>query len=256
MAGNISTRFFHFSFLRSRPEHEPRLHELRDGDAFAELAMALAARGCVYGGLLLNHSEPEEDVLRLLRPHDMVVLTTRPPLNDHDGWDRNPIPRSEAPLEGAILAGVARYFDVCRRSSIRLNERTAAHLGEAADRAEIHFHVYKRSHYRRYRNPYSKGAARRFLTVTRTNATAAFLISTSLGPRGPHLLNAFGMDGTTTLVWCYLLRTRFPYLLDGPRVVLAEIEATQLPQRPSTLAFADAWTVRLLLDLPLPQASA
>jgi len=216
----------------------------------------LAARGFVYGGLLFNYPDPDDAGLPALNPSDIVVLTTRPPLNDGDGWDRKHIQKSGSSLEQAILAGVGRHFDNCRRSSIRLNQETAAHLGPAADRAEIQFRVYKRSHYRRHRNPYGNAAARHFVTRPAANTTAAFLVSTPLAPGGPHLLNAFGMDGTTTLVWCYLLRTRFPHLLDGPRVVVAEIETTDLPHRPSRLAFADAWPVRLLLDLHPAQAPA
>jgi hypothetical protein len=219
--------------------------------------MALASRGFAYGGLLLNQASPDDGGLPVLGPDDLVVLTTRPPLNDEEDWDRRPILRTDSPLEREILARVRSHFDVCRRSWIRLSRQTAAHLGTAADHAEIHFHVYKQSSYRRFRNPYPNPSRRRnpFLTVTGTNATAAFLVSMPLGPQGPRLLNAFGMDGVTTLVWCYLLRTRYAHLLDGPRVVFAEIDAVALPQRPSTLAFADTWAVRLLLDLSLAQAS-
>lgn len=253
---DIANRFFHFSYLRLPPKQEPRLHELRDGNAFAELATVLTARGLAYGGLLLNYPETDDAELATLDRSDVVVLTTRPPLDDDDGWERNPIPKTGSSLERVVLAGAGRYFAKCRRSCIRLNRDTAAHLGPAADRAEIHFYIYKRSHYRRYRNPYGVGAGRQFGTSPAANTTAAFLVSVPLTPGGPRLLNAFGMDGATTLVWCYLLRTRFAHLLDGPRFVLAEIETTALPHRPSRLDFADEWPVRLLLDLPLTQAPA
>lgn len=209
----------------------------------------MTARGFAYGGLLLNYPGKDDADLATLDESDVVVLTTRPPLTD-DGMERKPIQRSGSSLEQAVLEGVGQYFDKCRRSWIRLKPETAAHLGAAADRAEIQFYVYTRSHYRLHRNPYGTRAQRRFATPGTLNTTAAFLISMPL-TGGPRLLNAFGMDGATTLVWCYLLRTRFAHLLDGPRFVLAEIETTALPHRPSRLDFADAWPVRLLMDLPL-----
>ena len=152
----------------------------------------------MYGGLLFNYPDPDDAGLPALNPSDIVVLTTRPPLNDHDGWDRKSIQKSGSSLEQAILGGVGRYFDGCRRSYIRLNHETAAHLGPAADRAEMHFHVYKRSHYRRHRNPYGNAAARHFVTRPAANTTAAFLVSVPLTPGGAQSATVLDL---TRLLW-------------------------------------------------------
>jgi len=73
---------------------------------------------------------------------------------------------------------------------------------------------------------------------------------TRLWDGGPRLLSAFGMDGVSTLIWCYLLRTVHPNLLDleTPRFVMAEMIASPLPEVPPTLSFAKDWRIDILLD--------
>ena len=70
-------RFFHFSYLRQDLRGMPQIHELRDGHAFAELAMLLRTHECSYGGLLLNYPAPAEHVkIPDLTSTDLLVLTT------------------------------------------------------------------------------------------------------------------------------------------------------------------------------------
>jgi hypothetical protein len=80
--------------------------------------------------------------------------------------------------------------------------------------------------------------------------TAAFLLVRRLEPDGPTLIVAFGMDGIMTLTWCYLLRTKFAHLLSTPRFVMAEIQTTDIPKQPTSLAFAESWPVKIILDVP------
>ncbi|MFY9570672.1 MAG: hypothetical protein WAV20_04615, partial [Blastocatellia bacterium] len=103
---------------------KPRLHALRDSDAFAELAAVLNEQGYVYNGLILNFPVAEEDATEIptLGPSDLLVLTTRPPLND-DYFDRRFIKRSDTELEKSVLKAVGCYFSVCRRSRIVLSQK-------------------------------------------------------------------------------------------------------------------------------------
>jgi hypothetical protein len=66
---------------------------------------------------------------------------------------------------------------------------------------------------------------------------------------GATLLHVFGMDGSATLVWAYLLARFYPEWLfeDGFRMV--EISGPKLPARPSGLTFAADFEVKELLHI-------
>jgi hypothetical protein len=74
-------------------------------------------------------------------------------------------------------------------------------------------------------------------------------------PGGPGLLAAFGIGGTETLGWCYLLATRFRELVCTVPFVMAEIEAKEPPGRPHTIDFVDGWNVRLLAPSPVTKVA-
>ncbi|MFY9553678.1 MAG: hypothetical protein WAV47_03050 [Blastocatellia bacterium] len=236
---------------------KPRLHALRDSDAFAELAAVLNEQSYVYNGLILNFPVAEEDATEIptLGPSDLLVLTTRPPLND-DYFDRRFIKRSDTELEKSVLKAVGCYFNVCRRSRIVLSQRMVEKL-KFSDRGEIEFTMYGGASYRRYRMPGTKNREQhKWQEQKESIKTAAFALLTNLWKGGPSLLNAFGMDGPGTLIWCYLLRTRFAHLLKSPRFIMAEITTQPLPQMPPTLAFAEQWDVDLLLNHPLDESDS
>jgi hypothetical protein len=263
-------KIHHFAYLRGSFADNPRLHELRDGEAFAEIQGALQKLGYTYGGLHLNFKiDAKADLIPTYDPSDVIVLTTRPPLDDAFRWDRLRIDRSYTKLENEILRHIRPFFALCRRTVIQLAPPVALELGTFADRAFIRFRVYgrpkKRSEqqasgkpkerddeesnvaiYKEKRDPYVQRNRSAPETKPRT---AAFLVVRRLEPKGPNMIVAFGMDGITTLVWCYLLRTRFPHLLRTPRFVMAEIWPREIPKNAQSLAFADDWRVDLLLNL-------
>ena len=243
-------RFFHFSYLEPQKQHARRLHALRDGDAFAELALALSEQDLTYGELILNH--PLSARQPNLDSSDLLVLTTRPPLHD-DPFDRRFIKRSETPLEKAILNAIGPCFGACRRSYLKLSEDMAREL-KYPNRGEIEFRTYRGAHYKRFRTPYTQSKTDHKWEIPPTPmATAVFLLLMRLWDDGPMLLNAYGMDGTSTLIWCYLLRTVYQRMLnvETPRFVMAEIITAPIPDSAATLEFAKQWNVELLLDHPL-----
>ena len=245
----MEKRFFHFSYPESQKREKLRLHALRDGDAFAELAAALYNQHHHFGELVLNFRHCTKEVTPLLGPSDLLVLTTRPPLND-DELDRRYIARSGTELEKAILDAVKFYFSVCRRSYVKLSPDMATKL-KYPNRGEIEFSMYAGGYYKRYRAPYTHSRKlHRWEIPVNARTTAGFVILTRLWDGGPNLLNVFGLDGASTLIWCYLLRTVYPELLvlESERFVMAEITAAPLPEVPSTLSFAKNWKVEILLD--------
>src|SRR5438270_9800584 len=85
-----------------------RIHQLRDGDAFAELSATLYPRGYQYGGLLLNlpSEKPPEPIpvdVSFLTSSDLVVLTTRPPIDDEEEGDKHYVRRSYTKFEQDIF---------------------------------------------------------------------------------------------------------------------------------------------------------
>jgi hypothetical protein len=245
----MEKRFFHFSYPETQKREKPRLHALRDGDAFAELAATLFDQHYHFGELVLNFRHSTKELTSLLAPSDLLVLTTRPPLND-DEFDRRHIARSGTELEKAILDAVGFYFSVCRRSYVKLSQDMAANL-KYPNRGEIQFSMYAGGYYKRYRAPYTRNRKlHKWAVPTNARTTAGFVVSTRLWDGGPKLLNVFSFDGASTLIWCYLLRTVYPELLasESRRFVMAEITASPLPDIPSTLSFAKKWKVEILLD--------
>ncbi len=254
MMAGIVHRFFHFSYLRQDVRGMPDVHELRDGDAFAELAMLLATPRCHYGGLLVNYPSPSADVqASALTDTDLLVLTTRPPLTD-DELDSRPIRRSGTELERIVLETVRTAFRVCRRSYIVLSEDMVGHLPEPfRNRGELEFTLNGPACYKRYRTPYTKNKIDHHWHVEPSESlrTSAFVLYGRM-PTGTMLLNVFSMDGPGTLIWCYLLRTRLPQLVKSPRFAMVEmVPSGPIPERPPNLSFADTWEVNVLLDHPL-----
>jgi hypothetical protein len=243
----MQRRLFHFSYSLHQSRSEPLLHALRDGDAFAELEAVLLKDDYDYHGLILNFPSPDLKIEHpSFLPSDLVVLTTRPPSLDEMG-KKHMTPSGEE-LERPILNVVDQYFKQHSRSHVKLSSEMAARL-EKPDRGEIEFRQHHGAHYLRYRMPYvrKRDQSRWQKPDKTTTITAAFVLFTNLWNGGPLFLNAFGMDGPTTLIWCYLLRTRFSELLKPHRFVMAELTTDPFPRRPQSLAFADDWKVEILL---------
>ena len=234
-----------------------RIHQLRDGDAFAEVSPLLYSAGYEYGGLLLNLPTSETDVppeidLSFLSSSDLLVVNTRPPLDDRDSEDKKRVPSSRTNLEDAMFEALRSYLATCARSRIRLSKAIARQLPESfRDRALIWFYEYTNGTYYRYRWPdddnwQKPGSPKR---------TAFYLIRIpAIWKGGPGLLVAFGMSGTDTLLWSYLLRTRFPEWILSHEFLMAEAVPGVIPRYPTDLSFAADWRVTPILQIPFTKA--
>lgn len=246
-------RIFRFAYHTSQiSDLRFRIHQLRDGDAFVQLSTALYSKGYEYGGLLLNlpsdepTKAPQVDVSSLTSS-DLVVLNTRPPIDDVKAEIKRPVRVSYTKLEDLIFAALKpRYLEWCDRSRIILSKASAEKLhSDFRNKADIVFHSSHDSSYLRYRGYKEKLWQRPPADEKRT---AVYLIQLpAIWPDGPGLLAAFGMAGTETLVWNYLLRTRFPKWLDSCQFLIAEILLRDLPDQPIDLSFADDWEVTPML---------
>ena len=263
-----SKRIFRLAYHTSQSSDlRFRIHQLRDGDAFLELSAALYSRGYKYGGLLLNlPSEKPPDPypvdVSFLTPSDLVILNTRPPIDDIEEEDKHLVRRSYTSLEDEIFKAVtARYFEKCARSHIVLSEALARQLPtEFKDRANMLFHQYNDGSYIAH-GEYDTEPSQ---SPPNQKLTAVFLIQIpAIWEGGPGLLAAFGMAGIETLAWNYLLRTRFlrrgrqvaqkTDWLDSYQFLMAEVLLSRVPKKPTSLSFVEKWQVQPILSIPLAQ---
>jgi hypothetical protein len=247
-------RLFRFSYMSTQKEDRPlHPHQVRDGDACLELAGALATRGYEYGGIIFNHSpsesgDPSRGLLRVLTPSDLLVLTTRPPLDDRVYKQKKVVIRSGSFFEKEVLFPALRgYFDYCSRLEVCLTSKIAAKLAAGyKNRAMLEFRANSTASYK------STGAYEKVDGQIPWGdlTTAVYLVHTSeLWPGGPQLLATFGLSGAASLIWAYLLRTKFSQLLEGQRFVMAEVTRTgPLPTEPLDLRFCDEWLVKIITE--------
>ncbi len=254
-------RFFRFGYLCDQRVDRPlATHKLRDTDAFCEISAVLWERKFKFGGLLINYPKaayPEDKSLeetRFLTSSDILVLTTRPPLNDMPYKHRRTVTPSGTDFEQMKLFPVlTQHFLYCSRVDVVLSKTLAGSLKKGYEnRAHVEFYQRAEASYKST-GSYNKHPTDCVGWDART--TAAYLLQTPpIWEGGPRLLTAFGMSGTIGLVWSYLLRTRFPDLLDDrSRFVMAEIiRSTPIPPPAQmTLGFADDWEATIIANLEL-----
>ncbi len=247
-------RVYRFSYL-IHPRGRTRLHLLRDGDAYGELAPLLCASGYNYGGLILNSQVAEEERKdqvdsHLLSPEDLLVLNTRPPLDDEKGEDRRQIKRTGFRLEVETLDRLRPCFTVCTRSQVKLAGDLAVQLPkEYEDRADVRFRMYRGATYHEMRR---NGEAYPWHKAGKPPRTAGFLILFPSTAKRHGLLTAFSAGGNETLIFAYLLRKRLWKELKidtrKPRFVMVEIYPQAIPEQPVDLGFAEDWRTEILLN--------
>ncbi|KYK22074.1 hypothetical protein AYK24_02795 [Thermoplasmatales archaeon SG8-52-4] len=251
----LNRRFFRFSYYVRRQQDRKLLpHQLRDGDAFAQLSEVLHYKNYQYGGLILNYPATDPSRTRrintsFLKSADILVLTTRPPLHDEDTGDRKLVVRSHTSLEEKIFNALRRHFKRCSRSRLRLDDALALKLPkEFANRADIRFTQHRGAQYKRLRR---HDTLRWDEDPKYSNLTSLYFIFTGeICRNGPRVLCAFGMGGTDSLIWSHLLRTKFRHevKLDRPKIIIVEIKTGRIPEKANSLSFADNWETKVLLN--------
>ncbi len=269
-------RFFRVGYLwPGRPERHLHPHQLRDADAFIELMPSIQLLGYQYGELIMNYppngrsADSSRDLALSLTPRDLLVLTTRPPLNDVPYRDKRVVDQSGSWLERQLFRVFRHYFNHCSRHEVTLTDDVIRNVPEEfKNRGSLDFYMDAEA---TYKHSCLDGDGRKARFSKRACdegrshrlRSAAFLLHTpsiiwqeddgKLVGNGPEILLGFGMGGTIGLVWAYLLSKKLPRLLEGHRFLMAELVRDHpLPSKPINLSFADHWKVEIIFDQPLP----
>lgn len=198
------------------------VHMQRDG-ASALCIMSLLKDKYVLADVLLN-LEPEvygyaEAVCMPFdefQPNDLILMTTRPPLNDEREFGRRAIHRTDSALEKVILKDLRRIFRHCDRQCVILEKEVIASV-KKRDRGRsyraVMFHVNRDAFVHSAAdvdNPTDLEMRGQAFKKAATVAYLAYLPHIEDGGReGPGLLAVFGMNGTATLLAAHLLRSEF-----------------------------------------------
>src|SRR5262245_1632405 len=215
-------RLFRMAYTqRGRKDRELFPYQLRDGEAGLRLVSTLEKKGFTYVRPLINYPSKGPELkpydLGIFRSDDLILLCTRPPMDDHRWPSRYMIPRSFTVLEETLFEGpLRRWLHQCSRTVVQLSDEAASISSEIDACKSLEFHQHG-------------GAAISGCNGVRvkpgpTQRSAVFLIYTEAAwPGGPAFLASFGMGGVDTLVWAYHLSTRFSDMLCTTPFALAEI---------------------------------
>ena len=232
-----------------RSGEEPNISKIRDGAAFTEVTVPLAKLGYEYGQFIFNppfnpRRGPElgKEHFQFIKPDDVIVLTTRPPLDDLRHGDKKLVRQSRTHLEKKIFEECRKYLAVCARSHVRLTEA----VGGKFKQADLVFNSYKSARLKYYR----RLDEFRVWSVSKKAdlAIGFFLRARTIPEYGCGLLASFGMGGRETLIWNRIVRTRFPDWVNRCAFIVAEMNLTRTPETPATLDFVDHVKVKILLE--------
>lgn len=227
---------------------------VRDKSAQLHLFGALAERGRRLGESILNCPPPSgwrpgdrlyETPIEL-GPYHEVLVTTRPPLDDTSFGEKKQVLRGYTELEWRVLQALRPYFAHLSRSQVRLATGAAARLRPGFEHFENGV-LFQRigAFYREF------PVAPRPLRKPKRKESPVFLLrKPGFTPEGATLIAAFAMDGTTSLIWSYLLARVHTDWLFEPGFRMARLSGPSLPERPTDLRFALDWKVEEVLHIP------
>ena len=209
------------------------LHMLRDGNSFNFLNSCVAERfsDC---GLILNlppgiyaKEGPQFSKQPPISSEDLLILATRPPLEDDGEMDLRSITKSGSDLEEAIFDQLSKVFDHCNRKQVLLSESLVRNLkGEARNYSAVQFNVKNNAFYNRHgyvkEGPIHTRLDRlERIKPKKLKKTLGYLIYIPDIPfnDGLSLLTSFGMNGTSNLLWNFIVKT---YLCDDVRKIVTD----------------------------------
>jgi len=253
-----SPRFVRFGYyITGRKDTPQQIQHVRDGAAFLEIAAILQKEGYSYGSTIYNWPleetrEPGKKVdTSFLKSKDLIVLTTRPPLDDDNAQNKKRIKKSDSLLENKLFEKLREFLKVCDREHGILTETWANKLPpKYLDRAEI---IFKQNAGADILGSKAYHDTRMLKKEKTQNKTMFYIINIPrLCKNGPGLFCSFGMRGQEALIGAYLLRTKYwshlNFSFDNPYMALLEITMGNIPFFTHTLDFADNWHVDIILN--------
>ena len=218
------SRFVWFSYHAQdreiRPDESTRfLHMVRDGCAGVMLSSIIQEAGIPFGGVVINMPEcwfEQHEAEFEPNPRDLLVLTTRPPLDDppYGSARAKKVARSDTALERRVLQALRTdFFSFCSRREITLAEHFASLLPKGfEDRFSI---LFRRDRGGCYEQLGVESKKRQPVSQRHHYLTAGYLTYTPLawhnnGPIG--LVAAFGVSGATTVMFTQFLRAHSGFL--------------------------------------------
>lgn len=236
--------FYRFSFhTNQREDRIPLMHQVRDGDAFAELAVLYTKKNLNFSGVFFNY-QSREGLKVELSENDLVVVTTRPPLNN-DG--KKNIPLTNGHIESLLLKRIGSYIRFCSRKKIWLSDLAIGKMGNHfQDKGILEFSCKEEGLYTIIDDETKKK------TISKT-----MFYYFHLPPDGDipfQICFSFGVSGILTLCWNHILRTRFSEILSigKPCFIMAEATIDSLPQMPLTLDFCKNIKIDIVANAELP----
>jgi hypothetical protein len=243
----------------------PKPHQQRDESPALELIPKICSLGFVYDGpnrIFLNHppsntGDSSRNQFRALglTERDILLLATRPPLDDKD--EIQPLRPSGSEVEALIFRVLReRCFYHCSRGNVALRPAVAESLAAGFHRrSEIEFSL------RSDRVSLGTGTYRALHGREEAESkpwnemmTAGYLVNVPLGEGLPSLLAVFGMSGTTTLAWAYLLHKHSDVLTQavrGPSFTMVEIQTEPIVGNPVDFTFCDGWGMQVIAYCPI-----
>ena len=229
------------------PIIEDTLHMLRDSTACLFLSELI--KGKYDLGEVLYNIPPDiyfpekkkEDLIFSPLPNfsnnDLILHTTRPAMNDDEENDKRWLIKSGLELEKLVLQNMEKFFHYCNRQyiilskdikydgpyrAIKFNLRNDACIACKANVKDL----------------YSLETICKRNKSSKSNKTVGYivfipeLVNESIKEIGtPAILSVFGLNGSMSLVWSYLVLTRYSKLIqemissDKPRIILVEFNS-------------------------------
>lgn len=247
-----------YAVCRKDSKRPLQIHHRRDAAAALEILMSLYDLGYRRGEQIIAQppldpktADPRER-LKVdrsgLRPGDLILQTTRPPLHDANEGAMKQVERVYTDLEDDVFAAWRGVFEHCKRPLVALQAGPCRHMAPGFEtRANMNFCQRKKGAPYTYLR--SRLGKRREKQAVHDRTAAFFLRVDELWRGGPGLVGAFAMDGIANMVWAWHLGRDFAFLLEKPGFAIVEMTIGEVPERPTDLAWARTWKPTEILRL-------